>query len=139
MRCSGEDHPRWKGGENTHSLGYIRILNPENIRSIDGYMYKHIVVMEKSLGRPILKSESVHHIDGDKTNNNIGNLILFKTYAMHRQFHHRLKAFEHSGHWDWRKCYYCHTYDSPDNLYIYNRGARHRECAYEANKKYKGR
>lgn len=39
-----------------------------------GMKYEHRVVMEKHLGRALLTSEHVHHIDHDGTNNNIENL-----------------------------------------------------------------
>lgn len=36
----------------------------------------HRVVMEESLGRPLRDDETVHHINGDRTDNRIGNLQL---------------------------------------------------------------
>ena len=48
-----------------------------------GYVREHLVVMEKKIGRPVLKTESVHHIDGDKTNNHPDNLGLFATHSEH--------------------------------------------------------
>lgn len=41
-----------------------------------GQMLEHRLIMQRALGRPLLSSESVHHIDGDKTNNAIENLQL---------------------------------------------------------------
>lgn len=39
-----------------------------------GYKYEHRVVMEKHLGRALNRSEIVHHIDGNRENNDISNL-----------------------------------------------------------------
>ena len=58
--------------------GYILILRPDHPNAYSGkYVPEHILVMEESLGRYLdTKTESVHHIDGDKSNNDIGNLQL---------------------------------------------------------------
>ena len=55
----------------------------------DKFMRVHRLVMERHLGRLLNKNEIVHHIDGNKTNNNISNLELM-TNADHSR-HHRLK------------------------------------------------
>ncbi len=38
--------------------------------------FEHRAVMEKHLGRPLHRSEIVHHIDNNKTNNDLSNLWL---------------------------------------------------------------
>ena len=48
---------------------------------------EHVVVMEQSLGRRLIKGEIVHHIDGDKLNNSIDNLILTNR-SEHQRLHH---------------------------------------------------
>lgn len=56
--------------------------------STDGYRgcsqngvsrYVHRIVMEEYLGRPLLKSENVHHINGDRQDNRIENLEIWNT------------------------------------------------------------
>ena len=44
-------------------------------------------VMEKHLGRELIKGEVVHHIDKNRKNNDIDNLILFSTKEAHARFH----------------------------------------------------
>lgn len=43
--------------------------------------------MEKKLGRPLKKGEVVHHIDGNKENNNEDNLLLCKGTQQHKNCH----------------------------------------------------
>lgn len=51
--------------------GYRRIRTPDGRRTTE-----HRYVMEQMLGRRLLSSEQVHHIDGDKLNNAPENLQL---------------------------------------------------------------
>lgn len=75
----GEKHYLWKGG----TLG------------LNGYLYvciggRHITLqhylIEKLLGRKLTKKEEVHHIDGNKLNNKIDNLVLLSK-TEHRRKH----------------------------------------------------
>jgi hypothetical protein len=43
--------------------------------------------MEKFLGRHLTLEERVHHIDGNKTNNNVENLRLFASSSEHKKLH----------------------------------------------------
>jgi hypothetical protein len=47
----------------------------------------HRLVMEKEIGRELESSEVVHHIDGDKSNNDINNLELFPSKGAHAKHH----------------------------------------------------
>jgi len=40
------------------------------------YRFEHQIVMEKHLGRRLTKNERIHHIDNNKLNNKISNLLL---------------------------------------------------------------
>jgi hypothetical protein len=74
----GSDNNLWKGGRIKTELGYIGILSDEypSMRSKTGYIPEHRLVMARNLNRPLEKWESVHHIDGNKENNDISNLQL---------------------------------------------------------------
>jgi hypothetical protein len=49
----------------------------------NGYVLEHRLVMAKSMGRPLRAAEVVHHIDHNKTNNDLSNLQLFASHREH--------------------------------------------------------
>ena len=50
-------------------------------------VHTHRVVAELMLGRPLEPGEVVHHIDGDKRNNAVENLMIFASQAEHAAWH----------------------------------------------------
>lgn len=117
-------------GETINSHGYIIEWNPGHHRcqGKTGYVLKHILVLERVLGRKLENAEASHHIDGNKLNNDPENLMVFATGAMHIAFHRRQKALESCGNYEWRQCVYCHQWDDPTNMAKSGRGVFHREC-----------
>lgn len=82
-----EARNRWAEGNSAgvseKSSGYIEYTRgPNKGRSV------HVVKMEERLGRRILPDEVVHHIDGDRSNNDINNLALM-TRVAHSRLHRR--------------------------------------------------
>jgi len=53
----------------------------------NGCVYEHILVAEKFLGRYLTDEEVVHHIDHNRNNNDILNLMIFKSQADHARYH----------------------------------------------------
>jgi hypothetical protein len=51
----------------------------------------HVIVFENRLGRKLLEDECIHHINGDKTNNDINNLALMTRSAHARLYRHEDK------------------------------------------------
>ena len=49
--------------------------------------HTHRVVAEQKLGRPLREGEVVHHIDGNKHNNDPQNLMVFESQAEHARWH----------------------------------------------------
>jgi hypothetical protein len=60
--------------------GYRYVPVPRDERHLSHgrqWMQEHRLVMARSLGRALLPSESVHHVDGDRLNNRLDNLELW--------------------------------------------------------------
>lgn len=85
----GTRNHQWKGGRVVASNGYVlvRVGSGHRLADVRGYAYEHRLVAEGKVGRPLADAEQVHHIDGDKTNNDPANLEVVSV-AEHR-FHHR--------------------------------------------------
>jgi len=81
---NGPGHPKWRGGR-TKSKGYWHVYVPDHPYPNRGahYVLEHRLLMEQKLGRYLLPSEVVHHIDGNRENNSLENLIVFQTNAQH--------------------------------------------------------
>ena len=69
-------------GRTTHTDGYSLIWMPDHPNANGNrYVAEHLYVMSEHLGRPVdTKTESVHHINGDKSDNRLENLQLRKVF-----------------------------------------------------------
>lgn len=88
LRRTGELHHNYRTTlSNTH--GYVRIRKPEwyTGASSDGYVREHIAVYCLAKGWTELPDgHEVHHLDEDKTNNKMSNLILLSA-SDHAKLH----------------------------------------------------
>lgn len=73
----------------------VRKRNPKLKRINQGYvqikvgvkwMFEHRLVCENFIGRELTPEETVHHINGNKENNFISNLMIFATHSEHMKF-----------------------------------------------------
>jgi hypothetical protein len=71
---------RWKGGRIKDKWGYVQIWMPEHPNAKGGgYVHEHRLVMSNHIGRPLLRTENVHHKNGERDDNRLVNLELWDT------------------------------------------------------------
>lgn len=88
LRENGVEHP-------IDGNGYPMTKLPEGHKTgrqmRNSLVYVHVLEMEKHLGRPIQKGETIHHVDFDKTNSQIDNLHLCENQSAHAKIHTSLE------------------------------------------------
>lgn len=89
---AGERSNWWKGGRIITTPGYVKINQPQhpNADAI-GFVCEHRLVMEKHLGRTLTEDEVVHHINKDKLDNRLENLMLFPNHSAHVTHHNAIR------------------------------------------------
>lgn len=86
----GENNHQFAAGRRITLNGYVLITPPRGHSTAKaragrtvGYMFEHRYVMEQTLGRPLLETERVDHVDGLTLHNHPDNLRVFATNADH--------------------------------------------------------
>ena len=66
------------GSGHINRNGYKVVWNPDHPNAAQaGTILEHRLVMSETLGRPLLKTETVHHLNGDRLDNRPNNLELW--------------------------------------------------------------
>ena len=87
---TGINNNNWKGGRVTDPRGYVLIRLPLHPRAdVRGYVYEHVLIAERRVGRYLLPGEEVHHKDERPGNNADDNLVLCASHAAHRFLHRK--------------------------------------------------
>ena len=92
-KMTGASNPAWKGGV-TYRRGKGNYIGPRYVRCppellvmarADGYVMEHRLVMARWIGRPLLRSEVVNHINHDPRDNRRENLELYPSNGDHKR------------------------------------------------------
>lgn len=79
----GDRHQNWKGGRYLIKQGYIKV------QTATGPEMEHRVIAARALGRPLKETEHVHHVNGNKQDNDNRNLLVC-TNGYHRELERRM-------------------------------------------------
>lgn len=72
----------------TDGFGYIRV---KVTAGAGRWPLQHVLAMEEALGRNIRRGEVVHHVNGDRADNQIENLYLCESHLHHQRIEGQLK------------------------------------------------
>jgi hypothetical protein len=86
----GKRSSNWKGGI-IKTNGYVKVWDSETQK----YVFQHRKIVEESIGRKLTNSEDVHHINYNKEDNSIENLMLI-TKSEHSKLHESIDTQKHN-------------------------------------------
>lgn len=135
---------RWQGGRTIHAAGYVMVFAPQHERAgPNGYVFEHILVVEKALGHGLPLKARVHHVDENKRRNVGGNLVVCEDNGYHQLLHRRQRALDACGNPNAVRCGYCGKYDRQEEMYICPRKNRspsgyHRDCGRDYERRTDG-
>lgn len=85
-----ERHVLYKGGIKRSPEGYLRYSENDK--------FVHRVTMEQFIKRNLRKDEFINHVNGDKTDNRIQNLVILSN-SEHRKIHAKMQNRNKDGRW----------------------------------------
>lgn len=86
---NGDKSNSWKGGRIYSGNGYFLLYCPNHPRAdVKGYVYEHILIAEKALGKYLPPGAVVHHVNGTRDS---GPLVICQDDTYHKLLHKRIR------------------------------------------------
>ena len=90
LQMRGASHWNWKGGRFVTKRGYVKVIDPRRPPTSgkarkNPYVYEHVLVAEKHLGRRLRRDERIRHKDRDRGHNAWSNLQLYRVQRGRRR------------------------------------------------------
>lgn len=87
LSVTGSAHPSWKGGSFVkEGRRMVTVGKDHPMADHQGYVAEYRLLLAAALGRMLLPSDHVHHLDLDESNDSIENLVVL-TMAEHMRVH----------------------------------------------------
>ena len=78
-----------RGRISSHGYVLVYVGEKHHLADVNGEAYEHRIVAEKVIGRSLGPGETVHHLDGIKSNNAPENIVVCPTIRHHRANHRK--------------------------------------------------
>ena len=132
--CMGKAQSKDRSGSGSSSWigGRVVINGYVHVREGKWYVREHRKIIEEAMGQPLRSDELVHHVNGNKTDNDPDNLTVMD-WASHQAFHRSQQATNRCDRWsrDRDSCRECGTKERPHMAHglcrnCYERGRKQR-------------